>query len=169
MGFNSVTITPTLDTSEYEDGDVLFVGTELKMPRRGCKLIAVQAVWNDTEAFNDRVGLYFFAENNTALGTINSAPGISAANIHGNGFLGYTKISSDDVVENHLGTPTILTSNGMIGAAEAVHNAVLPIVLVAGKGTDSHHSSIFVQGILEATANITCAADSLKLVFHFEF
>ena len=65
MGFNSVTITPTLDTSAYADGDVLFAGTELKMPHRNCKLLSVQAVWDDTEAASEHVGLYFFAENNT--------------------------------------------------------------------------------------------------------
>ena len=169
MPFNSVTITPTLDTSAYADGDVLFVGTELKMPHRNCKLLSVQAVWDDTEAQSEAIGLYFFAENNTALGTINSAANISAANIAGNVFLGYVILANGTQFEAHLGTPTVLVSGGFVGDTESEFGANPPIVLTAGKGGASSPTSIFVQGILEKSGGITCGADSLKMIFHFEY
>lgn len=169
MAFNSVTITPTLDTSAYADGDVLFVGTELQMPHRACKLISAQAIWDDTDAANEQVGLYFFAENNTALGAINSAANITAAQIHDNGFLGYTMLANGGQLETHLGTPSVLSTNGFLGDTSTEHASRLPVVLVAGKGVDSKPTSIFVQGILEVSGAITCAADSLKIVFHFEY
>jgi len=169
MGFNSVTITPTLDTSAYADGDVLFVGTELKMPHRNCKLLSVQAIWDDTDAQADAIGLYFFAENNTALGTINSTADISAANIAGNVFLGYVTLANGTQFEAHLGDRTVLVSGGFQGDSETEFSANPPIVLTAGKGGTDSPTSIFVQGILEKTAGITCGADSLKMIFHFEY
>ena len=169
MAFNSVTITPTLDTSEYVDGDVLFAGTELKMPHRNCKLLSVQAVWDDTQAASEHVGLYFFAENNTALGSLNAVPDITAAQIHANVFLGYTIMANSPNSEEELTNISILNTGGFIGDIQTETSANPPIVLVAGKGGASSPTSIFVQGILERSGGITCTATALKMIFHFEY
>ncbi len=169
MAFNSVTITPTLDTSAYADGDVLFAGTEIQMPHRACKLISAQAVWDDTQAPDEQIGLYFFAENTNALGTLNAVPSITAAQMHANGFLGYAVLANSQHIETELGTPTIFSTNTFQGDTSSEHSSRLPIVLVAGKGVDTKPTSIFVQGLLEVSGGITCTADSLKIIFHFEY
>ena len=168
MPFNSVTITPTLDTSAYADGDVLFAGTELKMPHRNCKLLSVQAVWDDTEATSEHVGLYFFAENNTDLGPLNAVPDITAAEIHANVFLGYTIMANSANSEEELTSISILNTGGFIGDTQTETSSSPPIVLVAGKGSAISPTSIFIQGLVERGAG-TFAADSLKIIFHFEY
>jgi len=161
MPYNTVTVTPTLDTSAYATGDVLFIGTELKLPARACKLINIQGIWNDTEAETEIFGLYFFKENNHALGTINAAASITGAQLAENDFLGYTRVGNGVNNEQDLGTPSVLSVAGLIGIAT-------DLSLVAGKGTEGSPYSIFIQALLEDGAG-TFAADSLKLVFHFEY
>ena len=169
MGFNSVTITPTLDAGvNYADGDVLFAGTELKMPHRNCKLLSVQAVWDDTDATLEHVGLYFFAENNTALGPLNAVPNITGAQIAGNIFLGYVMLSNSQNSEEELTNITILNTGGFYGDTQTETSASPPIVLTAGKGGSSSPTSIFVQGVIERGGG-AYTADSLKMIFHFEY
>ena len=159
--YYTVTVTPTLDTGAYSDGDVLFDGTEVKLPADGCKLINAQAIWNDTQASNEEMLLFFFQNNTHALGSETSAPNITAAQIATNVFLGTTRLVNSG--EQDLGTPTLLTSNAVNDASAAVANQS-PIVLKSG----ATKGIVYVQGLLEVTGGITCDADSLKIVLHFE-
>ena len=159
--YYTVTVTPTLDTGAYSNGDVLFDGTEVKLPADGCKLINAQAIWNDTQAAGEEILLFFFQNNTHALGTVNAAPSITAAQIATNVFLGAKRLVSSGELD--LGTPTLLASNAINDSTSATANTA-PIVLKSG----ATKGIVYVQGLLEVTGGITCAADSLKIVLHFE-
>ena len=159
--YYTVTVTPTLDTGAYSNGDVLFDGTEVKLPADGCKLINAQAIWNDTQAAAEEILLFFFQNNTHALGTENDAPSITAAQIATNVFLGANRLTNSG--EADLGTPSLLASNAINDAGSATANTT-PIVLKSG----ATKGIVYVQGLLEVTGGITCAADSLNIVLHFE-
>jgi hypothetical protein len=161
--YYTVTVTPTLDTGAYSNGDVLFDGTEVKLPADGCKLINAQAIWNDVQAASEEILLFFFQNNTHALGTENDAPSITAAQIATNVFLGANRLVNTSSGEADLGTPSLLASNAIndTGAATASQS---PIVLKSG----ATKGIVYVQGLLEVTGGITCAADSLNIVLHFE-
>ena len=161
--YYTVTVTPTLDTGAYSNGDVLFDGTEVKLPADGCKLINAQAIWNDTQAASEEMLLFFFQNNTHALGSENSAASITAAQIAANVFLGTKRIVNTGTGEADLGTPSLLVSNAINDGAAAVASQS-PIVLKSG----ATKGIVYVQGLLEVTGGITCAADSLKIVLHFE-
>ena len=161
--YYTVTVTPTLDTGAYSNGDVLFDGTEVKLPADGCKLINAQAIWNDTQAAQEEMLLFFFQNNTHALGSETSAPSITAAQIATNVFLGASRLVNTTGGESDLGTPSLLASNGHNDAGAATSNPS-PIVLKSG----ATKGIVYVQGLLEITGGITCEADSLKIVLHFE-
>ena len=161
--YYTVTVTPTLGTSAYFNADVLFTGTEVKLPADGCKLINAQAIWNDTQASNEEMLLFFFQNNTHALGTENDAPSITAAQIATNVFLGANRLVNTSSGEADLGTPNLLASNGHNDSGAATSNQS-PIVLKSG----ATKGIVYVQGLLEVTGGITCDADSLKIVLHFE-
>ena len=161
--YYTVTVTPTLDTGAYSNGDVLFDGTEVKLPADGCKLINAQAIWNDTQAAGEEILLFFFQNNTHALGTVNATASITAAQIATNVFLGASRLVNTTGGEADLGTPSLLASNGHNDSGAATSNPS-PIVLKSG----ATKGIVYVQGLLEVTGGITCAADSLKIVLHFE-
>ena len=161
--YYTVTVTPTLDTGAYSNGDVLFDGTEVKLPADGCKLINAQAIWNDTQAASEEMLLFFFQNNTHALGSENSAASITAAQIAANVFLGTKRIVNTGTGEADLGTPSLLVSNAINDGAAAVASQS-PIVLKSG----ATKGIVYVQGLLEVSGGITCDADSLNIVLHFE-
>ena len=169
--YYTVTVTPSItdeadgsdDSTAFGNGDVLFAGTEVKLPADGCKLINAQAIWNDTQAASEEMLLFFFQNNTHALGTVNAAASITAAQIATNVFLGAKRLVNVSTGEADLGTPSLLTSNAVNDNSAANANQS-PIVLKSG----ATKGIVYVQGLLEVTGGITCAADSLKIVLHFE-
>ena len=116
--YYTVTVTPALSASAYSNADVLFTSTEIKLPASGCKLLNVQAIWNDTQAPSEEILLFFFQNNTAELGTLLGAPSITAAQIATNVFLGARRIVNSSSHEADLGTPSLLTANptGYAGA-----------------------------------------------------
>lgn len=91
-----LTVTPTLDTSAYTGGDVLFattsIGNAARANDKGFVIKQISVVDKGDQAAAD-IELFFFRTNVTS-GAFNSAPAISdsdSANI-----LGYCKIASTD-------------------------------------------------------------------------
>jgi hypothetical protein len=77
-----VYVTPTLDTSAYTAGDVLFdtaaVAGALRVSGGKAKLVSVTVLDEDDQAAAT-LDLYFF-RSNVSLGTVNGAPNVSDAN-----------------------------------------------------------------------------------------
>ena len=81
--YSIIRVTPTLDTDQYAQGDVLFTATEIPLAVRGdagCSKIICGWSLNQGVGSDDDIDLYF-TEANTALGTINATANISDANL----------------------------------------------------------------------------------------
>ena len=180
MGYDIITIKPTLDTSAYVAGDVLFLGTQVKLPASSCKLINVQAIWDDTQAPSEQIQLMFFQKNLHGLASaLNSASDPTGAQLEANVFLGARRVISSSYNEQRLGDPTLLTSGGMAGdSSTETFGPFEDLVLVSGASQDAGQESsttiaprntVFVQGYLEASGGITCDADSLIITLHVEY
>tara|TARA_R100001591_G_scaffold96698_1_gene102573 strand:+ start:2480 stop:3025 length:546 start_codon:yes stop_codon:yes gene_type:complete len=168
-----LSITPTLDTSEYAEGDVLFVGTELKLPAKTCVVESIYATWKDSEATAGAIFLYFFESNDTAIGTINDAPNITAANLVANGFLGGKKIHFDSRIEGAFSAAGIGIQMGFSGGqTDSGNDTVGPVDPVLLKSTREDRK-IFVQGAWVDGGNtsqaITSASDALQIHFNLGF
>jgi hypothetical protein len=111
MAIRTIRVTPTLDTSAYAVGDVLFVGTEVTLPAKSCFLRGVQAVVKDTDGASQEINLLFFQKNTTALGTINATANISGANLLANKYLGVVVEFMDSALKQIQPTRATITSS----------------------------------------------------------
>lgn len=143
-----IDVTPTLDTSAYGAGDVLFATTEIPNVERGEPvphgqiLDAVTLIDKDDEGA--AITLYFF-DSDVALGTINNAPGISDANAAQ--CLGIVDIATGDYDD--------------LGGVKVAHVRGLNLPMLPASGT-----SLYVAATCVATPTYTAASD-LVLRLHF--
>ena len=169
MAYDIITITPTLDTSAYVNSDVLFTGTEVKLPSSSCKILSASAIWNDPASIGSASGdqlpgaefiLYFFQNNTHAMGTINTdssdASRITAAQIATNVFLGAVRLVNYSEGEADLGDPTFFASQQLNDNTTSSTSGV-EIVLESGATKDT----VYVQSILEVDPNADSAGDGL--------
>ena len=162
MAYDIITIIPTLSLEAYSASDVIFTSTLIKLPHSKCKIINIDAVWQDTGAATDEFTLMFFKENTHQLGTINTAVDISAAEIKVNGFLGASRLAN--VGETALGTPSLFASQTLndIGATSSDS----PDVVLVGGGT---RNTCFVQGFFENDTITAESTDQLVITLHVEY
>jgi len=140
----SVTITCSLDTSAYADGDVLFATQEIAGAVRNngdaCILQSVHVV--DIDDQKVEMDLIFFNAN-TSLGTENSAPDI------------------DDT--------EVLTTLGVVNVADYVDLGANSIATVTGIGLElkagAATTSLYVAGITRGAP--TYSASGLQITFGF--
>ena len=93
MAFKTVTLTPTLSTDAYADGDVLF-NEEIMLPARGAKLIGGWMIDQTNKLNAEKVSLFFFGRNeNEDFGTVNATAGITKANLRTNQFQGAVNVA----------------------------------------------------------------------------
>ena len=172
MAYDIITITPTLDTSAYVNTDVLFIGTEVKLPSASCKILNVKAIWDDPASIGSATGdqvpgatfnLYFFQNNTHAMGTINTASSdasrITAAQIATNIFLGAVTMTNNASGEADLGDPTLFyqVAVGQSTGSALTTGSYDPIVLESGTTKDT----VYVQSILEVDPNADSGGDGL--------
>ena len=171
MAYDIITITPTLDTSAYVNSDVLFTGTEVKLPSSSCKILSASAIWNDPASIGSASGdqlpgaeflLYFFQNNTHAMGTINTdssdASRITAAQIATNVFLGAVRlVNNTSSGEADLGDPTLFASQHVNDNAVSSTSGFEEIVLESGATKDT----VYVQSILEIDPDADSAGDGL--------
>lgn len=144
-----VDVTPTLDTSAYTAGDVLFATTEIPNVERGEStpqgqtLVAVTLVDKDDEGA--AITLYFFGSN-VALGTINNAPNIADADAAA--CLGVVDIATGDYDD--------------LGGVKVAHVRGINLPMCPASGT-----SLYVAATCVATPTYTAASD-LVLRLHFD-
>tara|TARA_R110000744_G_scaffold48533_1_gene105984 strand:- start:757 stop:1245 length:489 start_codon:yes stop_codon:yes gene_type:complete len=162
MAFDTITVTPTLDTSAYSDNDVLFVSTAVKLPHRNCKVTAIDAVIADTAGANTDSILFFFKEDTNELGTINATADITGAQMAANVLLGTVRLVSSG--ETSLGTPTLLKGQH-INDIDAVISGMDNIVLTEG----STKNTCYIQALYEGGAAGTYAADALVITISVEY
>lgn len=147
MGANLITITPTLDTNAYADGDVLFAPTEVKEAAQAAggvtMLQSVTAI--DASDQGAAFDLLFFNGASVSLGSLNAACSISDAD-----------------ALFHMGRVQILSSDyyDLGGCRVAGLNAIGRIMLPLPTSR-----SLYVAGISRGTG--TYAASALTLRFGF--
>ena len=165
MAIRTIRVTPTLDTSAYAVGDVLFVGTEVTLPAKSCFLRGVQAVVKDTDGASQEINLLFFQKNTTALGTINATANISGANLLANNYLGGTKLVGG---AHGLDSAAIYNQQELNDAGATVGGGVHGFCLEADPTDASNNHVVYVQGI-NTVGTGTYAASDLELILTVEY
>tara|TARA_X000001388_G_scaffold15867_1_gene9762 strand:+ start:2136 stop:2642 length:507 start_codon:yes stop_codon:yes gene_type:complete len=159
--YDVIRVTPTLDTSEYVSGDVLFHSLEIPNAvygNGGCsKLVAMFVV---SQATTDVDIEFYFSENTLVLGTQNATANVA-----------------DGTLEAGNITGTII-SDASIGKTAGLDNAKIYRVCDAGNGADNFNANpILLQAAAGSTsayvgavglATVTYAADDIDLVFHIQ-
>lgn len=157
--YNIIRVTPTLDTSAYAQGDVLFTATAIPNAVRGnggCSKLVSMYVLNQLTTDVDIA--YIFSEGSTALGTINATANISDANLEAlniNGFL------HQDASE----AGTLQLDNADLHKVYDAPDNGTPLLLQAAADT----TTVYVQGILTGSATPTYAADDIDLILHIQY
>lgn len=158
--YKVIRVTPTLDTSAYAAGDVLFNSVEIPnavLGDGGCsKLLAMFIVnQNTTEVDVD----FIFSENSGNLGTINATADIADADLEAMNITGYLKLDGSE------GSTTNL-DNAKVSRVYNNSNTenVNPILLQAAAGS----TSVYISGIVPSSTNPTFAADDIDLIFHIQ-
>jgi hypothetical protein len=158
--YSIVTVTPTLDTSQYAQGDVLFVATEIPNAVRGkggCAELVAAFVLNQSANVDDFHVM--FHSGTTALGTINATANIADADIEA------------------LGLNGSLVHDADVGAISQLDNASFVQLrnMQMGKGHDPiliqaepDSTSVYFQAILTSSTTPTYAADDLDFIFHIK-
>ena len=163
MAIKVIRVTPTLDTSAYAGGDVLFVGTEVVLPSKSCRLMGVQAIMYDTDA--SEINLLFFQKNENALGTINLTANVSAANLKLNKYLGALKLVGGS---NSVDNAVIYNQQELNDSGATLGSRLHVMGLEADHSVSANNHSIFIQGI-NAVGTGDYAADALEILLTVEY
>tara|TARA_R110000850_G_scaffold99524_2_gene206193 strand:- start:82 stop:597 length:516 start_codon:yes stop_codon:yes gene_type:complete len=171
MPFDIITVTPTLENSTaYNDGDVLFTSTAVKLPHNNCRLINIQGIWDDAEGADEEFNVLFFQNNTHALGTAGAAPDITAAEISENVFLGARRVIHDtSTTDGHLGVPSLLSSGGAKGDSSAEHFGPFEDLALKSGATKN---TVYMQAYIDVGGTVTSdssAASDLILTLHVEY
>ena len=151
-----IDVTPTLDTSEYASGDVLFDKVEIPnavLGNGGCSKLVGLTISSKRAA--DTEIIVYLMTNNQTVGTANAAMNISASNGAAAGMLGYVNTGDSGV---DLGSFVLMQS---LTTQEGDHN--VPMLLQAAAGSTS------VYFFASTTTVQTYAADDLTFRFHIQY
>ena len=171
MPFDIITVTPTLENSTaYNDGDVLFTSTAVKLPHNNCRLINIQGIWDDAEGADEEFNVLFFQNNTHALGTAGAAPDITAAEISENVFIGARRVLNDvGGVEADLVGSTLLVSGGARGDSTSEHLGPFEDLALKSGATKN---TVYMQAYIDVGGTVTSdssAASDLILTLHVEY
>lgn len=98
--FKVIQVTPTLDTSEYIDGDILFDRTEITdavIGLGGCSKLVSVAVTNKQGDITPMT--IFFQQADRSMGTANAAMDVTAGTLGHAKMLGYVEAPTDSWVD----------------------------------------------------------------------
>lgn len=171
MAYSIVRVNPTVSTSAYADGDVLFVNTEFGLPSSNAKLVNGYVIDKNKQLQSEDVTFFFFQENEADLGTINATANITDANFLSNKFLGAVnivdQIESQDL--DNLDVHKMVTYGAVSdGAPTAVP---LDVMMQSSSRSSSNLYPVYVTAFIQvvSTAPNFTNPDALELVLHFEY
>tara|TARA_R100001463_G_C3422399_1_gene210426 strand:+ start:45 stop:563 length:519 start_codon:yes stop_codon:yes gene_type:complete len=159
-----IRVIPTLDTSAYGVGDVLFNSAAIPnavLTEGGCsKLVAAYVHSSNTSNLEFEI---IFTENAATFGTVNNTADISDGDLRTAGVLGYWGCESSDATTQFIDGSEIKRiyhnrSNG--GSTEPQAD---PILLQSASNSTSVYFAVLSGG------SITYAADDLQFIFHIEY
>ena len=163
--YTIIRVTPTLETVQYVQGDVLFTATEIPLAVRGgngCSMLMGMFMIDNGNVSDSDID-FFFTENTTAFGSINETASIGDSDLEALGICGFCKCDAsvaqtssyiDDARIHHI-----------IGGA-AASSSVAPLMLLQAAPAST---SVYVQGILISATTPTYAADDLDLILHIKY
>lgn len=146
-----VEFTPTLDTSVYAAGDVLFATTAITsvFPANNGKGILHSLVVNDKDDQKPVFDLYFLRAN-TSIGTINAAPSITDAGA--DDIVARVSIASADWRDLGGCSVAVVPSIGqVIETGAATTSLWVAAVLVSGTPTHTASGLVFKLGFVDLT------------------
>ena len=159
-----IRVTPTLSTSEYADGDVLFQMTEIpnavKEDGGTSKMLGAYIIDKDQE--NDfGVDLMFFEKNTTELGGLKATADIGDDEFVANNFCGILRQIYSVAKSSDIDGLFIYKCKSISDTNESVE----PILLQA----DTNSTSVYVSGVLNNGSPDFASANNLQIVLHIEY
>lgn len=160
-GGKVIRLNPTLETSEYAAGDVLFDPIEipLAVATRGGASILKNMFLIDKEVQSQDIEFYFF-ENSTSLGTVNATANVSNDNFVAGNFLGMYMIDSDQTDSTTIDNVHV----NQVHTFDGTTSIFEPMILQAAPNSRSVYVTATCLG-----GTATYAADSLQLVVHVQY
>ena len=159
-----IRVTPTLDTSTYAAGDVIFNSVEIPNAVReegGCsKLVAAFLHSNNTDNLLFEM---IFTENAATFGTVNATANISDGDLRTASVLGYISCESADDTTNYIDLSEIKRIHDNRSDASASSPGFSPIFLQAASNSTSVYFAVL------GGSSIAYAADDLQFIFHIEY
>tara|TARA_R100001443_G_C3335264_1_gene173271 strand:+ start:466 stop:969 length:504 start_codon:yes stop_codon:yes gene_type:complete len=159
--YKVIRVTPTLDTNEYDSGDVLFHSLEIPnavIGLGGCsKLIAMFIV---SQATTDVDMEFYFSENTLVLGTQNATADVADGTLEAGNII--ASVTSDVSVGKTAGLDTAKIFRVCDAGNGASNFNANPILLQAADNS----TSVYLGGVCFDT--VTYAADDLDLILHLE-
>lgn len=159
-----IRVTPTLDTSTYAAGDVIFNSVEIPNAVReegGCsKLVAAFLHSNNTDNLLFEM---IFTENAATFGTVNATANISDGDLRTANVLGYISCESADDTTNYIDLSEIKRIHDNRSDANADSPGFSPIFLQAASNSTSVYFAVL------GGSSIAYAADDLQFIFHIEY
>ena len=160
-----IRVIPTIETAEYESGDVIFNSVAIPnavMREGGCsKLIAAYMVSNSTDNLLFEM---IFTENAATFGSVNATANISDADIRTAKVLSSWACEAVDDTTEHLDTCEIKRIFDTRSANGNTVPSVDPTLLQAAEGsTDVYFAVLGGSTITYAGAN------DLEFIFHIEY
>ena len=153
--FKVIDVTPTLHTSEYAAGDIMFNRVEIPnavLGKGGCsKLVGLTC--NSKKADDTNI-IVFFMTNNQSVGSANDPMNVSASDGAAAGFLGFVDLSD---------TGYDLGNFNLHQMADTNSDKDMKMLLQAAAGSTS------VYFFASTTTVQTYAADDLTFRFHIQY
>ena len=159
-----IRVTPTLDTSAYSTGDVLFNYTEIPNAVRedgGCSKLINVTILNTDDAMED-MELLFHQVSGINIGTVNSSPDISDANAKLLKVCSVFCLDASGGETFDMGGAQVSNNQAESDNSNQSHYQ-LPIFLQAEPGS----TSVYFSAMVGATE--TYLATDLTFIFHIEY
>ena len=162
-----IRVTPTLDTSAYAQGDVLFNSVAIPNAVReegGCsKLVAMFLLSKSTDELDAN---FIFSENSATFGTVNATANISDADLDTANVLGHLHHDASIAVMSELDNAKFYRIVELSSATNdnAIHANPMMLLQAAAGSTD-----VYVAAIQHDNSTNTYAADDWELIFHIQY
>tara|TARA_Y100000593_G_scaffold22344_1_gene44627 strand:+ start:21 stop:521 length:501 start_codon:yes stop_codon:yes gene_type:complete len=157
--YQVIRVTPTLDTSQYDDGDVLFNALEIPnavLGKGGSSKLVSMFVYSQIGTVIDAT--FIFSENSLTLGSQNATANAGDATFESANLTGMVFLDGSQVTTTHIDNSRFFAS-----CYSASVDSPEPQLLQAASDSTSVYLSAIITG-----GTPTFAADSLDLILHIE-
>ena len=158
--YKIITVTPTLDTSAYADGDVLFNGLAIPnavLGNGGCSKLVNMYIFSQTGTVIDAT--FIFSQNALTLGTQNATADVGDDAMEAANLTGMIQVDGSASATAYIDNSKIFAS----AYSASVQHSVPQLLQAADDST-----SVYVSATIDA-GTPTYQADSLDLILHIQY